>query len=168
MEKDFDNWNKEKKELENRECDFLFHSREIWWCAVGLNIAEESCGKGETFQRPVLVLKKLSRKNFIGIPLSTQEKVGTWFTSITINDEIQYLLLYQIRMFSTNRFQRRLATLDSTDFDRVKEKLETLLELSNNHQSFTSGSVGNPKSNLSINEGGNKVKTKISTKPAPK
>ena len=158
MKKDFDKWNNKKKDLENRERDFLFHSGEIWWCTIGLNIAEESCGKGETFRRPVLVLKKLSRKNFIGIPLSTQEKVGTWFTSISINDGIQYLLLYQIRMFSTNRFQRRLATLDSADFDRVKEKLETLLELSNNHRSFTSGSVGNPKSNLSVNEIENKVK----------
>ncbi|MEK7592222.1 MAG: hypothetical protein AAB508_02380, partial [Patescibacteria group bacterium] len=43
--------------------------------------------------------------------------------------------------------------------NRVKEKLETLLELSNNHQSLTSGSVGNPKSSLNISDIKNKDKT---------
>lgn len=38
----------------------------------------------------------------------------------------------------------------------VKEKLEALLELSHNHQSMNFGSVGNPKSNISIIPGENK------------
>lgn len=94
MEKNFDEWNEKKKLLENNKRDLLYNSGEIWWCAVGLNVADESCGKGETFRRPVLVLKKLSRKNFIGIPLSTQKKEGTWFAPISIHNETQYLLLY--------------------------------------------------------------------------
>jgi len=61
-------------------------------------------------------------------------------------------------MFSTNRFQRRLATLDDADFIRVKEKLEALLELPNHHQSDGSGSVGNPKSNSSLGETETEVK----------
>jgi hypothetical protein len=32
-------------------------------------------------------------------------------------------------MFSTNRFESRLATLDDNDFRKVKEKLEQLLKL---------------------------------------
>jgi mRNA-degrading endonuclease toxin of MazEF toxin-antitoxin module len=67
---------------------------------------------------------------FIGIPLSSQEKTGTWFTDITILGEKRWALLYQIKMFSTNRFQRRLATLDDKDLIKVKEKLEQLLQLS--------------------------------------
>ncbi len=147
MRKDFDQWNKKKKELENKKRDLLFHTGEVWWCAVGMNIAEESCGKGETYRRPVLVFKKLSRNNFIGIPLSMQEKIGSWFIDIPIQGQKRFALLHQIRMFSTNRFQRRLTTLDSADFARVKEKLEALLELSHYHQDRSPGSVGNPKSN---------------------
>ena len=147
MYKDFDSWNEQKKKLETIRQRVLFKEREVWWCAVGLNISNESCGKGITFRRPILVLKKLSGTSCIGIPLSTQKKIGTWFVNISIHDETQYAFLYQIRMFSTNRFQRRLTTLDDKDFLKVKEKLEALLELSNNHQSVTSGSVGNPKSN---------------------
>ena len=146
MQKDFDQWNERKKELENVTKRLLFKEGEVWWCAVGLNISNESCGKGEIFRRPILVLKKLSGTSCVGIPLSTQKKVGSWFTDITIHNTTQYMLLYQIRMFSTNRFQRRLTTLDINDFAKVKEKLETLLELSSNHQSVNPGSVGNPKS----------------------
>ncbi len=129
MKKDFDNWNVKKKTLNERKDDFLFNTGEIWWCSVGLNVATESCGKGKDYQRPVLVIKKLSHTNFIGIPLSTQEKTGTWFIDITVHHEKRFALLYQVRMFSVNRFQRRLATLDNNDFSRVKEKLKILLEL---------------------------------------
>ncbi|MEN9621895.1 MAG: hypothetical protein RLZZ67_329 [Candidatus Parcubacteria bacterium] len=145
MEKDFDEWNKQKKVLERKQDKFLFKEGEIWWCAIGLNVGNESCGKGTTFRRPILVIKKLSSSQCIGIPLSTQRKVGSWFTSIFIQDRIQYILLYQIRMFSVYRFQRRITVLEQGDFLRVKQKLEALLELSNNHQDVTPGSVGNPK-----------------------
>jgi mRNA interferase MazF len=145
MNKDFDKWNNKKKELERIETKFLFKTGDIWWCSVGLNVRIESCGKGEDYQRPVLVLKKLSAESFIGIPLSTQKKDGSWFIDITIHGEKRYALLYQVRLFSTNRFQRRLATLDDLDLFRVKEKLEALLELSNHHQSISPGSVGKPQ-----------------------
>ena len=129
MEKDFDKWNLKKKKLDKLSKKFLFKTGDIWWCSVGLNIKTESCGKGEDYQRPVLVLRKLSAESFVGVPLSSKKKEGTWFCEITVHEEKRYALLYQIRMFSTNRFQRRLATLDDTDFRKVKEKLKALLEL---------------------------------------
>jgi mRNA interferase MazF len=149
MQKNFDSWNEKKKVLEEMKKDFFFHEAEVWWCAIGLNVQSESCGKGENYQRPVLILKKLSGSSFIGIPLSSQNKVGSWFVEISMHNEKRYALLYQIRMFSTNRFQRRLATLDTGDFKRVKEKLGTLLELFDHHQAEP-GSVGNPKSDIII------------------
>lgn len=51
--------------------------------SVGLNIAMESCGKGKTLRRPVLIYKKLSGNLFIGLPLTSKEKTGTWFTDIS-------------------------------------------------------------------------------------
>lgn len=71
-----------------------------------------------------------SLNKFIGIPLSTKEKIGSWFIKIRILDSNQTALLYQIRMFSTTRLQRRLTTLDENDFALVKQKLEELLKLS--------------------------------------
>jgi mRNA interferase MazF len=130
MEKDFDSWNIQKKNIEQSTQKFFFKEGEIWWSSVGLNVRNESCGKGETFRRPVLVIKKLSTDMCIGIPLTSKNKTGSWFETITLNNESKVALVYQVRMFSTNRFQRRLATLDDNDFKKVKEKLKTLLELS--------------------------------------
>jgi mRNA-degrading endonuclease toxin of MazEF toxin-antitoxin module len=131
LDKDFDGWNIQKKVIEDRSADVLFHASEIWWCSVGINIATESCGKGSNFRRPVLVLRKLSRSSFIGIPLTSQPKTGTWFAEISVHGEPRWALLYQIRMFSTNRLQRRMTTLEAVDMVKIKQNLETLLELSN-------------------------------------
>ncbi len=129
MEKDFDRWNFQKKKIDSYRGDVLFKEGEIWWCSVGLNIGDESYGKGPTFRRPILVLKKLSRNLCIGIPLSTKLKTGTWFATISITEGSRTILLYQIRAFSAKRFQRRLAVLDEQGFKHVKQKLEQLLEL---------------------------------------
>ncbi len=129
MIKDFDTWNDQKKSLDVRAERFFFKSGEVWWCALGTNVGHESCGKGETFRRPVLILKKLSRESCIVIPLTSKEKSGSWFADITLHGEKRVALLSQLRMVSSNRFQRRLAVLDEGDFSSVKRKLEELLEL---------------------------------------
>lgn len=154
VEKEFDAWNIKKKKLEKISKKFFFKTGDIWWCSVGVNVQSESCGKGEEFRRPVLVLKKLSSDSFIGIPLSSKEKIGTWFIDFNLKGEKRFALLYQIRMFSTNRFQRHLSAIDERDFRRIKEKLETLLELSHNHQDESPGSVGIPKSNKIVDDFG--------------
>ena len=45
MQKDFDSWNELKKTLETQEKQILFKEREIWWTSIGINVANESCGK---------------------------------------------------------------------------------------------------------------------------
>ena len=47
MEKDFDNWNKVKKDLEYNDKSIIIKEREIWWVNIWINIKTESCGKGE-------------------------------------------------------------------------------------------------------------------------
>ena len=130
MEKDFDSWNSIKKELSKKEEKFFFKEGDIWWVSVGQNIGTESYGKGDTFRRPVLIIKKLSGDSCIVLPLTSKSKQGSWFIDITFQNETKSVLLYQIKMMHTKRFQRRLAVLDETDFKRVKEKLKVLLELS--------------------------------------
>lgn len=133
MIKNFTKWNNEKKKIEQIDRDVLFKTGDVWRCSVGVNIQSESCGKGDNFRRPVLILKKLSRKIFIGIPLSSKNKKGTWFFDIEIEGIKRCALLYQLRMFHLNRLQRRIAILNLNDFDEIKRKLETLLELHNYH-----------------------------------
>ncbi len=43
MEKDFDKWNNQKKiiNLRSNNTDFFYHEREVWWCAIGVNVGFE-------------------------------------------------------------------------------------------------------------------------------
>ncbi len=129
MDQEYDNWNIVKKELSKKEEKFFFKEGDIWWVSLGKNLGTESYGKGEIFRRPVLVIKKLNSNSCIVLPLTSKSKNGTWFTDISFQNEIKTVLLYQIKMINTKRFQRRLGVLDDNDFKKVKEKLKFLLEL---------------------------------------
>ena len=130
-----------------------FNERDIWWCAVGINIGSESFGKGKFFRRPILVIKKLSTELCIGLPLTSKKKDGSWFVDITMEDETRWVMLYQIRVFHKKRFQYKITELSQSDFRRVKEKLETLLELSENHHSADAEIEGITPKVIIISEG---------------
>lgn len=129
MEKDFDSWNEQKKILEQIQSDIYFSEWDIWWCSVGLNIKSETCGKWESFRRPILVLTKLSHDTCIAIPLSSQKKVWSWFALCDLQWVERTALLYQIRMIHKNRFQRKIGQLDEKDFENIKKELKQLLKL---------------------------------------
>ncbi len=45
MQKDFNNWNSLKQELDKNEKVLFFKEREVWWCSIGLNLGHEENGK---------------------------------------------------------------------------------------------------------------------------
>ena len=57
----------------------LITEGDLWWCAVGENVGIEVNGKSKDFTRPVIILKKFGRLGFLGIPTTTQHRVGTWY-----------------------------------------------------------------------------------------
>ena len=129
MEKDFDSWNKLKKQLDKIESNNYIKEWDIFWCSIWLNIKSESLWKWEKFRRPVLVLKKLSYENYIIIPLSTKIKTWTWFKNYTI-DWIEYTaLLYQVKMMNIKRFYVRKSHMDYSNFLEIKKRLKQLLNL---------------------------------------
>jgi hypothetical protein len=70
MRKDFDRWNKLKKQVHKRDDSVRFHEREIWWCAVGVNIGSEQDGVTERFERPVVVVKNFNGRVLWAVPLT--------------------------------------------------------------------------------------------------
>ena len=128
----YDEWNERKKFIafDEKTEKIYFREGDIWWCSLGLNIATETYGKGESFRRPVLVIRKLSHDTCLAIPLTSREKNGSWFVEITLGGERKWAMLYQIRMIHKKRFQRKMGELDDKDIAKVKEKLKALLELS--------------------------------------
>lgn len=79
--KDFDEWNIQKKKIDNFENKKTFHEREIWFIKIGENIGFEQNGKGREFLRPIIVYKKFSKNVFLGIPLTRADKKGKFYNN---------------------------------------------------------------------------------------
>ena len=130
MQKDFDKWNELKKDMESTERrEIYFSNWDIWWTNIWLNLWTESCGKWENFRRPVLILKKLSLDNFIVIPLTSQKKTGTWFCEYELDWEINYVMLYQIKMMHKSRLERKIWKIETENLNKIKKRLKLLLNL---------------------------------------
>ncbi|HCC83296.1 TPA: hypothetical protein DEP96_00430 [Candidatus Uhrbacteria bacterium] len=128
----FEAWHKRKQIIVDRETyrQIFFREKDVWWCSLGLNIGTESYGKGDWFRRPVLILKKLSNDLCICPPITSKRRIGSWFASIMINGIEKWVMLCQIKTLHRKRFGIKIGFISDSDFTKVKEKLESLLELS--------------------------------------
>jgi mRNA interferase MazF len=132
----YNDWNIKKQEIQFSSIEELyFKEGDIWWCSLGQNIGSESYGKGRNFRRPILVIRKLSGDLCVALPLTSKNKIGTWFVDILLNGESRCVMLYQIRTLNKKRFSIKIGELSDDDLNNVKEKLECLLELSKNRHS---------------------------------
>lgn len=123
IHKDYSQWFLLKPKLNIRTSQPPVKVRDIWWCSVGINIGEEMDGKSGKASRPVLVYRKLTRSSFMGIPLTSKPKEGSWYVRITIHGKENRVILSQMRIFDTRRVSTRLAQLDEKDFREVKRRL---------------------------------------------
>lgn len=135
MIESFDQWNEVKKEISKEKVLFGFKQRDIFYIKMGKNLGYEQNGKGGKFVRPIIVLKKLNNKMFVGIPLSTQIKQGNFFYYFEFMKKSKHseqlmqnnAILAQIRTFSTKRLLNKIGTMKQDDFIQMKDKLKKLL-----------------------------------------
>ena len=129
MNKPFDQWNEEKKNLEAVGHDSLpFHEREIWWCSIGINLGDEQDGKNELFERPVLIVKKFNNRVAWILPMSTKEKTGIYYYNLKHDGKVFSIILSQIRLLSVKRLRRFVRKISPSQFSAIKEKLINFLE----------------------------------------
>ena len=127
MNKDFDKWNEEKKRTHNEGKQKLCHEREIWWCIFGINVGREQDGRGDNFERPAVILKKLSPDTFITLPLSTKKRLEKFQSEVTYGSLSNFALLDQIRVLDTKRLLRKIGAMDQGEFEVMRNKLKELL-----------------------------------------
>ena len=94
-EKHFDEWMGLKEKLHFNARMPRISEGEVWWCSLGENVGIEINGKSKRFTRPILIMKKLGRKGFMGIPLTSQPKEGTWYAKFTFMDKDQFAAVCQ-------------------------------------------------------------------------
>ena len=126
----FNEWNKVKKQLHKKEKIINFKDREIYWGNLGKNIGFEQNGKNEDFSRPILVVKKLNKRLFFGVPLSTTIRDGNYFYNFKFLESKQSsALLIQAKIFDVKRLDQKIGMINKDDFENLKEKLGVLLDL---------------------------------------
>ncbi len=127
MQKDFDTWNKNKKELEKAPITKYVHPREIWWCSLGLNVGAEIDGKNENFERPVIIMKVYNKETAVILPLTTKEKTDRFHYKVQTEERVIWAKLSQMRVISNKRLLRKVDVLDEKIFNELKNAwLESL------------------------------------------
>jgi mRNA interferase MazF len=59
--KKFDDWIEDKKHINQKTKLVTFKKGDIWWASIGVNIGSEIDGKNSEFERPVLIIKKITK-----------------------------------------------------------------------------------------------------------
>ena len=111
---------KERLHTHNYQPPF-FKEGEVWWCYLGENVGIEINGKSDKFTRPVLIFKKYDKYSFLGLPLSTKNKIGSWYVPISFLGLIQVVILSQSRVLDYRRLDKKMGELDFIEVSKVSD-----------------------------------------------
>lgn len=125
--KDFDRWNEKKKQADGKlvDRDLFLHEREVWWCAIGVNIGVEIDGKHDDFERPVLLIKKFNGLMFWGIPLTSKAKENPYIVKVEHSKGVSYANLSQLRLWSSKCVLRKVGVISEESFAEVLMRLKS-------------------------------------------
>ena len=125
--KRFNIWMPLKERIHFTGRKWEFREKEIWWMAMGENVGTEVNGKGDSFSRPVLIIRKYGPGGFFGVPLSSQIHKGMWYITFKSRGREQCALLSQAGSFCSYRLYGFIGRISKKDYRRVIIGLEKLL-----------------------------------------
>jgi len=125
--KNFDNWNKKKKQIHTKNVKLYYHPREIWWCYLGLNVGCEQDGSEEKFLRPVIIIRDFGPSACLIIPLtkSTKKHPLRIFIGKVDNHEA-FAVLSQMKVIDTKRFLEKIGSLNKDNFLILRKAVKNL------------------------------------------
>jgi mRNA-degrading endonuclease toxin of MazEF toxin-antitoxin module len=127
MNKSFDEWNESKKVIQAEKAR-LYSVREIWWCALGVNIGSEQDGKGEKFLRPCVIVRGFGADTCLVVPLTTSPKVHFLrFPIGLVIDKEASANLSQLRLIDTRRLVEKIGFLHQEVFKELIKRTRELL-----------------------------------------
>ena len=124
--KDFDNWNRQKKEIQEIDnSKFFIKTREIWFIRFWENVWFEQSWNWEMFKRPVLVLNKIWNLFFCA-PLTKWWKDNQYYHTIKSIDfwVKSKVVLSQCKVIDSKRFYKNLWTISGKEFEKIKKLLK--------------------------------------------
>jgi len=146
--KRFRKWMTIAKRLDDSEhAPPLFKEGEIWWCHLGDNIGTEISGKGDMFDRPVLILRKLDHQSFIGLPLLGKKKGGDWYVPVRLGNRDATIFLAQVKYIDYRRMDNFMTAITNTELMVIREKFINFIvgNIPRPPSEEERADVGNPK-----------------------
>lgn len=126
----FNKWNKLKQKLNNKKEIITFYQGNIYFMSIGVNIGHESYGKDELFLRPVLVYKKLTHTTFLGIPLTSKHKTGTYFFNFAYKKNIESTaMLNQMRVYDIRRSEYLSGKVNKNTYKNLEAKVKEFMKV---------------------------------------
>jgi DNA helicase II / ATP-dependent DNA helicase PcrA len=124
MDKDYKNWSKVKRRVNNGKLpeNFEIKSGDIFWCFFGENVGIEIDGKGEDYVRPALVIKFFNPKHIWVVPLTTNQGNIKFNIRLDSFSEFSYAITSQLKTISTLRLLRFIKNINRSDFLKVIHK----------------------------------------------
>ncbi len=117
MKKDFSKWFSIKKETNEIESKTFFNEREVWWCKLGANVEFEIDGRGDTYERPVVIVKKFNLDTCIIIPLTAKPKKGKYYFPMgLVNGRDAIAVLSQLRLIDRKRLSEKIEMIPKEIF----------------------------------------------------
>jgi mRNA interferase MazF len=125
----FKNWTKLKIRIHVSEREISFKEGQVWWASLGQNIGVEANGKNTDFERPIVIVKKFNEESFIGVPLSSKEKVGRYYLKLKdIQGKSSIVNLSQVRIMSSKRLIREIEeSISESDLNIIKSAIKEYL-----------------------------------------
>jgi len=129
MDENFNKWSNLKKEINKKYKIPFFRDWQIWYISMWINIWFEQDWKKENFSRPVLIIKKFNKDLFLWISTTTVKKYWKFYDNLwDINWKINYLILSQVRLYSSKRLLSHIWWISIEKLKNVKEKINKLIE----------------------------------------
>lgn len=126
--KDFNEWNKDKIDIDEQEHNRWCRPRDIWWCKMGVNVGFEQDGKGEKFMRPVVIIQSFGIHTALIVPLTTNTKKNKYQVSLgIILGKNSSAIVTQIRLIDTKRLFKKEGRVDVEHFESIKKAITGLL-----------------------------------------
>lgn len=122
--KDFLAWLRIKQAAHQSPGTALFHEREVWWCKLGANVGYEIDGRGETFERPVIIVKKFNLDTCLVVPLTAKSKSGKYYFPVgNASGREAVAVLSQLRLVDRKRLTQKAGTLPGPEFKKLLDAI---------------------------------------------
>ena len=128
--KDFAGWHQHVLHINSYIFKGYFHEKEIWWCSLGVNIGSEQDGKNASFERPVLIIKRINNDLLWILPLSTKLSNNYYRINTRNTGHESQINISQIRAVSSKRLLRKISKIDNAQFIKIILKIVLTLIMS--------------------------------------